>query len=103
MTAGETPQVFLLDAAQRPQRSFTVPEPPSVLAAERVEARAQRMAQLRGRVEAEALAECTFRPRTKEAANRELLQRILAEEEDGFRAGGGGEEDTQSFVSAEGY
>ena len=33
------------------------------------------------RIGREFLAECTFRPRTKEAMNRELLQRILAAEE----------------------
>ena len=39
---------------------------------------ADRRAQLRANVMAEAFKECTFHPRTKEGANRELIQRILA-------------------------
>ena len=46
---------------------------------------ADRRAQLRATVMAEALKECTFHPQTKEGANRQLIQRILA---------GGGETDS---------
>ena len=46
---------------QRPARSFTVPEPPSLVAPDRTAARAQRRESLRDRIMAEMLSECTFR------------------------------------------
>lgn len=88
-------EVFLLDAGQKPARSFTIPQPFRIAAPERAEARRQRRVALRERIVSEVMAECTFKPRTKEAMNREVLRRLMeaAEALDGATTSGGDYED----------
>lgn len=98
-------KVFLQDAASRPlSRSFTVPEPFRCAAPEREEERRRRQRALREKVMGEVLAECTFKPRTKEAVNREVLRRLMerAERLDGLEAGSGGAYE-DAMEAAEGF
>lgn len=101
-------RVFLLDAAGRPsQRTFTVPRPFSCAGPRREEARKERQRALRERVMGEVLQECTFKPRTKEAVNREVLRRLMARAEaldaEGSAGVGSAEESADFIEAADGF
>ena len=77
-------KVFLEDAAKKDvTHRQTVPRSPNISANGEIGAKAEeRRRRLLAEKEAREKADCTFRPKTNERPRKELIERLLAEEED---------------------